>query len=78
MSHKEQSKQALQTLGGLVKSHNIAHNQIAEKIGISRQAVTQMLSGKFHPTLDNVFRVLNALNELSGQDYDIFFISNPR
>jgi transcriptional regulator with XRE-family HTH domain len=78
MKHKEQSQQALQTLGGLAKKHEITHEQIAELVGVRRQSISQMLSGKFYPTLDNVFKILNAVNELSGENYDIYFISNPR
>jgi predicted transcriptional regulator len=69
MTHKEKSKQALQNLGGLASRHGLTHQQIADKIGIHRPTVSNLFAGKFHPTLDNVFRVLNAVNELSGEAY---------
>lgn len=69
--HKQQSIQTLAKLRGLVESHKITHEVLAEKIGIRRQTVGQVLSGKFHPTLDNLFRYLNAVNDIAGTSYGL-------
>ncbi len=71
MRHKEQSKQALVKLRGLAEAHGITDVAIAERIGITKQGVGQALNGKYHPTLDNVFRFLNAVNELAGTQYGL-------
>lgn len=70
-NHKQQSIQALAKLRGLVEAQKITHEVLAEKLGIRRQTVGQVLSGKFHPTLDNLFRYLNAMNELTGMKYGL-------
>ena len=71
MRHKEQSKAALAKLRGLAELHGITNVAIAEKIRITKQGVGQALAGKYHPTLDNVYRFLNAVNELAGADYGL-------
>jgi len=71
MNHKEKSKQALRNLGGLAKAHSLTQGQIAEKIGVRQQTVSQIFVGRFHPTLDNVIRYLDAINELAGTAYTI-------
>lgn len=71
MIHKEQSKAALAKLRGLAELHGITNVAIAEKIGITKQGVGQALAGKYHPTLDNVYRFLNAINKLSGMVYGL-------
>ena len=79
MMHKEKSKQALRNIGGLAKKHNITQDQIAEKLGVRQQTVSQIFVGRFHPTLDNVFRYLDAINALAGTAYTLvdIDISNP-
>ena len=71
MIHKEQSKAALAKLRGLAELHGITNVAIAEKIGITKQGVGQALAGKYHPTLDNVYRFLNAVNGLAGTNYGL-------
>ncbi len=71
MKHKEQSIQALAKLRGLAELHKITNVAIAEHIGITKQGVGQALAGKYHPTLDNVYRFLNAINELAGTCYGL-------
>jgi DNA-binding phage protein len=71
MIHKEQSKAALAKLRGLAEFHGITNVAIAEKIGITKQGVGQALAGKYHPTLDNVYRFLNAVNELAEKNYGL-------
>lgn len=71
MIHKEQSKAALAKLRGLAELHKITNVAIAEQVGITKQGVGQALAGKYHPTLDNVYRFLNAVNELAGTDYGL-------
>jgi DNA-binding XRE family transcriptional regulator len=69
--HKEQSKAALLKLKALADGHKITNTAMAEKIGVRPATVGQMFSGKFHPTLDNVFRALNALNDLAKTNYSL-------
>lgn len=71
MIHKEQSKAALAKLRGLAELHAITNVAIAEQVGITKQGVGQALAGKYHPTLDNVYRFLNAINKLSGMVYGL-------
>lgn len=71
MNHKEKSKQALQNLGGLVKKHNINQSVIAEKLGIRQGTVSDMLRGKFNPTLDIIVKYLDLINELTGENYSL-------
>lgn len=71
MLHKDQSREALARLKTLADAHKITNTAIAEKIGIRPATVGQMFSGKFHPTLDNVFRALNALNDIAGTKYTL-------
>lgn len=71
MTHKEKSKQALRKIGGLAKAHNLTQDQIAEKIGVRQQTVSQIFVARFHPTLDNVIRYLDAINDLAGTAYSL-------
>ena len=71
MKHKEQSKAALANLRSLVEQHGVTHQQLADIIKIRRQSVTGMLNRRFSPTLDKVFEVLNALNEVAGTPYTL-------
>lgn len=71
MKHKEQSIQALAKLRGLAERHKITNVAIAESVGITKQGVGQALAGRYHPTLDNVYKFLNAINYLSGQNYTL-------
>lgn len=78
MKHKYQSKQVAANLRVLVESHGITHQQLAdcitnEKTGepIRRQSVTGMLNGDWSPTLDVLFRYLNAVNEIEGTAYTL-------
>lgn len=74
MSHKEKSRQTLARLKALADAHRVTNTAMAEKIGIRPATIGQIFSGKFHPTLDNVFRALNALNEIAGTDYTLSHI----
>ena len=78
MNHKEKSKQALRNLGGLAKAHNITQGQLAEKLGVRQQTVGQTFNARFHPTLDNVYRYLDAINELAGAAYTLADIDYKR
>lgn len=76
MKHKQQAAQVLTNLKALVEKHGVTHQQLADKIlnektgePIRRQSVTGMLNRKFSPTLDSVFQMLNALNEVAGTNY---------
>ena len=71
MKHKEQSIQALAKLRGLAEYHKITNVEIAEQVGITKQGVGQALAGRYHPSLDNVFKFLNAINFLSGKEYTL-------
>lgn len=71
MNHKEKSKQALQNLGGLVKKHNIGQSVFAEKFEIRQGTVSDMLRGKFNPTLDIIVKYLDLINELTGENYSL-------
>lgn len=78
MKHKQQSIAALANLRELVKKHGVTHQQLADRIlnettgvPIRRQSVTGMLNRKFCPTLDSVFQMLNALNEIAGMRYGL-------
>jgi len=66
MKHKEQSAATLLQIKSVADLHKVTNMAIAEKMGISKQAVGGMLSGKFSPTLDTVFKILNAVEEISG------------
>ena len=66
MRHKKQSAATLLQIKGVADLHKVTNMAIAEKMGISKQAVGGMLSGKFSPTLDTVFKILNAVEEISG------------
>ena len=70
-AHKAQSIKALARLKDLADRNKVTNYALAEKIGIRPQTVGQMFSGKFHPTLDNVFRALNAINDLSGKTFTL-------
>lgn len=70
-AHKAQSIKALNRLKDLADQNKVTNCAIAEKIGIMPQTVGQMFSGKFHPTLDNVYRALNAINDLSGKSFTL-------
>ena len=69
--HKAQSRAALIALKELADQNSVTNYALAEKIGIRPQTVGQMFSGKFHPTLDNVFRALNAIGDLSGKTFTL-------
>jgi len=69
--HKAQSIKALARLKELADQNKVTNYALAEKIGIRPQTVGQMFSGKFHPTLDNVYRALNAINDLSGKTFTL-------
>lgn len=69
--HKQQSRNALTALKHLADLNNVKNYALAEKIGIRPQTVGQMFSGKFHPTLDNVYRALNAINDISGKTFTL-------
>ncbi len=78
MKHKQQSKQALSNLRALVERHGVTHQQLADRIQnektgqpIRRVSVTNMLNRRFSPTLDTVFQMLNALNEVAGTGYTL-------
>lgn len=71
MNHKEKSKQALQNLGGLVKKHNIGQSVFADKFGIKQGTVSDMLRGKFNPTIDIVVKYLDLINEITGENYSL-------
>lgn len=71
MKHKQQAAQVLTNLKALVEKHGVTHQQLADIIKIRRQSVTGMLNRRFSPTLDKVFEVLNALNEVAGSDYTL-------
>lgn len=78
MNHKEQSKQSLQKLGGIVKKHNINQSVIAEKLGVKQGTVSDMLRGKFNPTLDIAIKYILLINEITGENYslkDIDFVA---
>lgn len=76
--HKQQSRNALTALKHLADQNNVKNYAIAEKIGIRPQTVGQMFSGKFHPSLDNVFRALNAIGELSGKTFTLADIDEAK
>ena len=65
MRHKEQSAATLLQIRSVANLHKVTNIAIAEKMGISKQAVGGMLSGKFSPTLDTVYKILNAIEEIS-------------
>lgn len=78
MKHKEQSIEALSALRALVERHGVKHWQLADRIAnektgrpIKRPSVTAMLNRSFSPTLDTVFQMLNALNEVAGTNYGL-------
>ena len=70
-THKAQSIKALARLKELADQNKVTNYALAEKIGIRPQTVGQMFSGKFHPTLDNVYRAINAINDLSGKTFTL-------
>lgn len=70
-THKAQSIKALARLKELADQNKLTNYALAEKIGIRPQTVGQMFSGKFHPTLDNVYRAINAINDLSGKTFTL-------
>lgn len=76
--HKQQSRAALIALKNLAEKNSVTNYALAEKIGIRPQTVGQMFSGKFHPTLDNVFRALNAVNDLSGKTFTLADIDEAK
>lgn len=76
--HKQQSQNALANLKSLADQNGVTNVALSEKIGVRPQTVGQMFRGKFHPTLDNVYRALNAVNDLSGQNYCLADIDQPK
>ena len=75
MKHTEQSKalsrQTLANLRAIVERHGITHESLADELDIRRQTVGQVLGARFHPTLDNVFRFLEVINELTEGNYSL-------
>ena len=71
MKHKDTSKQALAMLRVLARRNGITDVQLAERIGVRPQTIGQTTLGKFHPTLDRVFLVLDTINEISGKKYGL-------
>ena len=75
MKHTDQSKalsrQALANLRAIVERHGITHESLADELDIRRQTVGQVLGARFHPTLDNVFRFLEVVNELTEGNYSL-------
>ena len=78
MKHKQQSIAALANLRALVERHGVTHQQLADRIKnektgqpIRRPSVWGMLNRRFSPTLDTVFQMLNALNEVTGTSYTL-------
>jgi len=69
--HKQQSRDALANLKELADRNGVTNVALSEKIGVRPQTVGQMFRGKWHPTLDNVYRALNAVNDLSGKTFTL-------
>lgn len=71
MTHKEKSKAALKKLGSLAARHEIKQQEIADLLCVRHQTVSQIFVGRFYPTLDTIFKYLEAINAIAGTDYDL-------
>jgi transcriptional regulator with XRE-family HTH domain len=71
MTHKEKSIATLRKLAALAAKHGVTQVAMAEKIGIRQNAISQALSGKFHPQLDKLYRFLDTINEIAGTSYTL-------
>jgi len=75
---KDKAKLTLYYFGLLMKRHRVTQEQIGEKLGIRQQSVGAMLKGKFYPTLDTLYKYMQALNEVAGTFYTLANIDPER
>ena len=77
MKHHDQSRQVAANLRALVEKHGITHQALADAVikangnAVRRESVSNLLGGKFSPTLNVLFQYLNALNQLAGTGYNL-------
>ena len=71
MTHKEKSKATLSNLGALAEQHGVTQTAVAEIVGVRQSTVSQVFSARFHPTLDNLFKYLDAVNQIAGTNYNL-------
>ena len=56
------SKSLIHTLRTERKARGISHEKLAEKAGISRQAVGKIESGERNPTMQTVYKIVKAMD----------------
>ena len=74
MTHKDKSKATLSNLGALAERHRkdgVTQTAVAEIVGVRQSTVSQVFSARFHPTLDNLFKYLDAVNQIAGTNYNL-------
>ena len=62
------------------KDNNLSQEQLAEKLGVSRQSVSKWESGLSYPEMDKVLQICQLfnlnINELINEGYYVSFDSN--
>ncbi len=58
----EARRMLLTYLGAVAQANNITHEQIAEKCGWQRSAVSRMLASRYSPGLDQLLKLCEALD----------------
>ncbi|WP_330940896.1 helix-turn-helix transcriptional regulator [Bacteroides sp. MSB163] len=65
----------------IMSERNVTSAWLAEKVGISKVAVSNIVTGKSSPSLDNIIKIADALNvsiaELIGEEKNDNTITCP-
>lgn len=65
----------------IMNKRNVTSAWLADKVGISKVAVSNIVTGKSSPSLDNIIRIADALNvsitELIGEEKNDNTITCP-
>ena len=64
-------KNILNRIKKIIKENNLSNSEFAEKIGIPKSSVTQLLSERNNPSLDIIIKITEAFENIST-DYLIF------
>ena len=71
MTHKDKSIATLRNLAALAERHGVTQTAVADIVGVRQSTVSQVFSARFHPTLDNLFKYLDAVNQVAGTSYNL-------
>lgn len=65
----------------IMSERDVTSAWLAEKVGISKVAVSNIVTGKSSPSLDNIIKIANALNvsitEIIGEEKAVNAITCP-